>query len=55
VGQGGDNLSLDRDSMRVDLVVECFAEGNCIFGFPDLEYGLVVEPEMEFIRKVRSR
>ena len=43
--------------MRVDLVVECFAEGNCIFCIPVGEYGLVVvvEPEVEFIKKVKTR
>jgi len=57
VGQGSDNLALDRDPMRVDLVVECFAEGDCVLGslFGRHLLIVVVEPEMELIKKVETR
>ena len=55
--KGGHNLSFDWDPMRVDLVVECLAEDNYIFGILAGECGMVVvvEPEMEFIKKVKTR
>jgi hypothetical protein len=57
VRQGGHNFSLDRDPMRVDLVVKCLAQGNCVFG--NLVGGkrlmVVVKPEMELVEKVETR
>jgi len=57
VRQGGDNFSLDRNSMGVNLVVECFAEGNCIFGILVGQHGLiaVVKPKVELVEKVKTR
>jgi hypothetical protein len=56
VRQGGHNLALNGDPMRVDLIVECLAEGNCVFS--SLVGGhrliVVVEPEMELIKKVEA-
>ena len=57
MGQSGHDFALDRDPMRVDLVVEGLAEDNYIFGILAREYGVVVvvEPELEFIKKVKTR
>jgi len=57
VRQGGDNLPLNRDTMRVDLVVERLAEGNGVFSslVGGCRLVVVVEPEMEFVKKMKAR
>jgi len=55
--KGGHNFSFDWDPVGVNLFVECLAEDNYIFGILVGNYGLVVvvEPEVEFIKKVKTR
>ena len=54
--QGSDNFSLDWDSMGVNLVIECFAEGDGVFSSLADGDGLVavMKPEMELIKKVKT-
>ena len=55
MSQGGDDLTLNRDPMRVNLIVECLAEGDCVFSALVCGRRLVVEPEMEFVKKMKAR
>jgi hypothetical protein len=49
------NLALDRDPMGVDLTIECLTEGDCIFGGIAGGQVMLVEPEVELIKKMEAR
>lgn len=53
--QGRDDLPLDRYAMSVDLVVECFAESNCVFGSLVGGRRVVLEPKMDLVEKVEAQ
>ena len=55
--QGSNHLTLDRDSVVVDLLVECLAETDEVF-VADIAYGwfglVVVEPKPHPIKKMKA-
>ena len=55
MGQGGNDFTLNRDPMRVNPNVECLAEDDCVFSALVCVHRLVVEPEMEFVKKMKAR
>ncbi len=57
MGEGSDGMTLHRDTMLVDLVVEGFAEGDAVAG-AIFGHGTVVriwrKPKVEAIKKVET-